>query len=195
MGIFIASFKVTGVSPLLQNNASSISDPKDTSKAENKKVYTPEGDAAKAAYKNEDGTFYISTDAFRKAMITACSGRKIGKIAANKLFRSAIFPVEERLTILDPENMKPVKKYEIDTRGVVVMKARVPRSRPIFRKWCVLIDFEVDDEQLQTSHIEQILNIAGKVVGVGDFRVEKNGKFGRFAAEQLQNTVKKAKAA
>jgi hypothetical protein len=31
--------------------------------------------------------------------------------------------------------------------------------------------------------VEEALNIAGQVIGVGDFRIEKRGTFGKFKAE------------
>ena len=60
--------------------------------------------------------------------------------------------------------------------GVRVGQARVMRTRPIFRRWSALVTFEYLDDQMDESDVIDILRVAGRIVGLGDWRP----RFGRF---------------
>lgn len=72
--------------------------------------------------------------------------------------------------------------YEIDSRPVVIAatKGRILRHRPRFEKWDLTFVIEWDLELLSEKEIRQIVDDAGKRVGLLDFRPEKKGPFGRF---------------
>lgn len=189
--IHIAVFKVTGISPLLQNNPASMSPLEQGKTVVNKKIRTPEEEAAAKVYKNGNGTFYILSESFRSAIIGkggAASGRKIGKRTAISSCSAGLFTIEPRLELLNPETEKPLKKYEIDTRRAVIGNAGVLRSRPMFPKWMVKVPFEIDDDWVTVQIALDLLQIAGKVSGVGDFRPQRKGSFGRFTAELETST-------
>ena len=42
---------------------------------------------------------------------------------------------------------------------------------------------EFDPELLTEKHIVELVDIAGHTVGIGNFRPEKGGRFGRFEVE------------
>lgn len=63
--------------------------------------------------------------------------------------------------------------------GVRVGQARVMRTRPIFRKWAARVTFEYLDDQMDESDILDILRVAGRIVGLGDWRP----RYGRFEIE------------
>lgn len=181
----IVIFKITGISALLQNNPASMA-MSQTEKVGIKKIDSPEEEAAKKVYRDEKGNFYILSDAFRASIIGkggGASGRRIGKRSAISVCSGAIFSVEPRCILVDPETQKPLKKYEIDTRRVVVMGQGILRSRPMFPKWGTRLPFEIDTDFLTKEIVLELLNIAGKICGVGDYRPQKKGSFGRFKAE------------
>ncbi|MEZ6097264.1 MAG: hypothetical protein R3C03_24075 [Pirellulaceae bacterium] len=77
-----------------------------------------------------------------------------------------------------------MKRYEIHSCRAVVQRAGIIRHRPKFNDWGCLLALEVDTEMLpDVSIVQELLNIAGKIIGVGDWRPEKLGTFGRFSAE------------
>lgn len=75
-----------------------------------------------------------------------------------------------------------VKHYSIDARAVVVpaTKGRVVRYRPRMDAWQLSFAVEYDDALLRETEVRRIIDDAGLRVGIGDFRPEKGGSFGRF---------------
>lgn len=63
--------------------------------------------------------------------------------------------------------------------GVRVQRAKVMRTRPIFRDWAAEVSIDFRPVDLNRSEVEEIVRIAGDVVGIGDWRP----KFGRFVSE------------
>jgi hypothetical protein len=53
------------------------------------------------------------------------------------------------------------------------------RTRPIFRRWSAVADFELDETELSLDDLIRIAERAGRLNGIGDAR--KLG-YGRFAA-------------
>lgn len=178
----IVTYKIEGVSPLLQHNPAAMQS--SSSKGlSGKKVYIPEEEAAAAVYKNERGEFVIPTIAFRSALLSGSKGRRIGKTAARAVLAGCVFPVEQECILLDQKNHKPIKGYKVHTCRAVVQRSGVMRSRPMFENWCCKLALEVDTEMLpNTDIVTQVLNIAGKIIGVMDWRPEKLGIYGRFTA-------------
>ncbi len=74
------------------------------------------------------------------------------------------------------------QQFEVDVRPVVVpsTRGRVARRRPVFKNWSLKFNIEYDEDELSASTIKEILDYAGTRVGIGDFRPEKGGPFGRF---------------
>lgn len=179
----ILTFTIVGISPLLQNNpASFIGADEDSGLAAGKKQYDDEEEARLRLYVTSDGEYYHPTEAFTKAMVRAVTGKKFGKLTATSAIKGSVF-IAEPYSLLVDDKGKPLTKYAIDRRPVVVGKARVLRCRPSFEKWRVRLALEVDTAILGEPHVRDALSLAGRVVGVGDYRPEKGGGFGRFSVE------------
>lgn len=71
----------------------------------------------------------------------------------------------------------------VDVRAVGNRGNRVMRSRPIFRQWSLTAEVQIDEEIVNKEQALQALNKAGAQVGLGDFRVETGGNFGKFLVE------------
>jgi hypothetical protein len=54
--------------------------------------------------------------------------------------------------------------------------ARVIRTRPIFPRWQVTVSGSLDTEQVDPDAFENIVDTAGRYIGLGDWRP----RFGRF---------------
>lgn len=65
-----------------------------------------------------------------------------------------------------------------DQRSVKVGQQKVTRTRPSFRDWSITASFVVDTEILRMDELEMIVDNAGRMVGIGDYRP----RFGRFTA-------------
>lgn len=179
----VFTYQVNGISPLLQHNPAAMgSGPKGLAA---KKVYDVNKEADAGCYRDNKLNFIIPTIAFRSAILSASKGRKIGKVAARAVLSGCVFPIEESCTLLDSKG-KPIKGYEVHTCRAVVNKAGIIRARPMFRNWSCKLPLEVDTEILpEIDIITQLLNIAGKIIGVMDWRPEKLGIYGRFTAELI----------
>ena len=71
---------------------------------------------------------------------------------------------------------------------VRVGQAMILRTRPIFKTWelCATVDF--DPTIINRETIIQAAVDAGRLVGFGDWRIEKGGGYGRFRVEVFDNT-------
>ena len=66
-----------------------------------------------------------------------------------------------------------------DSRMVVVSRARVTRTRPIFHQWRLGFKLHFLPELLNESQVRDAVVAAGRLVGLGEYRP----KFGRFEVE------------
>jgi hypothetical protein len=57
------------------------------------------------------------------------------------------------------------------------------RYRGCFENWKATIEIEYNSSLIDEANILNLINTAGYGVGVGDWRPEKNGQFGRFAID------------
>ena len=68
------------------------------------------------------------------------------------------------------------------TVGVVVQRNRILRTRAKFDEWSCVVAVDCDDELVDKEQLEAWLDIAGRRIGLGDWRPEKSGTYGRFEA-------------
>lgn len=95
----------------------------------------------------------------------------IGGLAASHGFHGGL-STKQKLTVGKAKNKPRIAKEVAEFLNPKVDTASLPRVRSI------------GNEMLPNlSILTDLLNIAGKVVGVGDWRPEKLGMFGRFTAE------------
>lgn len=177
------TYWIVGVTPLLTHNPASMQ-VGSSSPSRKKTIPTPEQEAEAGLYKIEGG-FGIPAVAFRSALIYGCRGFKMGKVGAASVVAAAVTHVDEFCLLLDPDTCKPLKKYEIDSRRCVIGNASIIRSRPKFPKWACKLIFEIDVDQINPSVVLTHLNEGGMKAGVGDYRPQKMGWFGKFTAKEI----------
>ncbi len=179
-------FKIIGLSPLLCHNPASMVI--DTAvKVKAKKIYDSKEEAEAGTYKDTAGRYVFPTMAFRSSLLEGLKGKKINKMSAPN-FVSACVSIndqQEFVTLCDPATFEPLTSYTVDVRRVVIQRAGVMRSRPRFEKWACILSLQLDVDSLTPKLIEESLNNAGAMIGVGDFRPSKKGMFGKFKAELI----------
>ncbi len=178
MQVMTAHLEAT--SPLLMNSAKSMS--LERNEVKTSKRLSREDEAEASAYRNALGNLCFPTDAFRKSAISGGKGRKVGRTGLNTILMSALFPFDEMTDLLDPFTDGPLTDYEIDTRRAVIpaTKGSVARTRPKVLAWTAYVRLEFDDEVTDELAILDVLTAAGKRVGIGNYRPEKGGPYGRF---------------
>lgn len=189
MAIELHTWKLTGLSPLLQSNGAALMQSQgDSGLATGKKIYKDAEEAEIRVYRYENN-FCHPTTAVRAALLSACTNRRINKKAAKAIIAGAVFPAEQWMRI-DDLNGKPMKKYDIFKVRAVVNKQGILRVFPTFEKWTAKLPLEVDRDLIMSiDDITSLLDIAGRIIGIGQMRPDttkgKNGigTYGRFRAE------------
>lgn len=152
---------------------------------------TPREEAERAAYRHPDGTLYHPGAAIARLLREAGANHKIKGSRKSVKFAvpSAVIVLDDAVTLLEPETDAPLADFEVDSRPVVIpaTKGRVMRHRPRLDKWAMLFHLEIDDDLLPADFVHQLLEEGGRKIGLGDFRPEKGGPFGRFAVTLWHN--------
>ena len=178
--------RITGISPLLMNNPESMGGGPSKGLG-TKKIPTPEEESAAKVYRNGDGQLYFPADGLRNGIIKkACPGRRIGKRYASAIVPGALFLTQEKLLLIHPKTHKPITKYEIDIRRCVVQGQGVRRARPKIMKWGGIVTYEFDPDFLPGDTVVELQSIAGKLAGLGDYRPQCGGPFGRYTVELIE---------
>ncbi len=145
---------------------------------------TPREEAEKVTYRFPNGELYHPGAAISRLLREAGSNHKIKGSRRSVKFAvpSAVIVLDDAIAIECPESGEAISDYEVDSRPVVIpsTKGRVMRHRPRLDKWSMTFHLEIDDDLLPVEFVHQLLSEGGKKLGIGDFRPEKGGPFGRF---------------
>jgi len=134
-----------------------------------------EDDLESYVYRNEQGVLCIPSEQFRMSVVLAAKFKqdpRSPRKSAMDLFKAAIFPDAEYCT-----TGKKDWDY-IDRRRVMVQRNGITRHRPaLLAGWEVEVPFQVVlPEYVSPELLNEVLQLAGKINGVGDYRPT----FGRF---------------
>jgi len=167
--------RVKGTAPLLHHRFPIEKQTSKTKKATGTaKDYKKE--AEESLYRDEKGRIVQPTSHIEGALVKAGTSFMLkGKKTYKDLLKSSVF-VEEEFVPLDYE------EWVTDARPVTVQRSRVVRHRPRFDKWACEFNLTVVEDDIREDTLKEILEHAGKFVGIGDFRP----KFGRFVVEGFE---------
>ena len=189
--MYTVDVKVRGTAPLIQHRFP-IPELDDMSKGgtvrTGAKDYTREW--CGYFYETPNGMIYQPAAHFEGAMVKSAVNFKItgrrGRTYKD-LFRAAVFvtpdQIPHNIAVPDELDTDADKPLYLDVRPVVVNRARVVRIRPTFSAgWELEFTLEVIDDQINSELVQDVLALAGKTVGIGDFRP----KFGRFSVARFE---------
>ena len=86
------------------------------------KQYDPIEDAEKVAYRNDKNELYVPSRCIKACILNAGAWLKVGKKSLKPILAGCTRIEPSEVVLLD-EKDKPYKKYEIDRRPVVVVRA------------------------------------------------------------------------
>ena len=175
--------KATGMSPVLLHSTGGMK-VQVPGGVKRREIPTPEEEAEAGTYRDADGDLCLPTTGFRAGALNAASGLKVGKLTARRAL-GAFFPLQELTKLLNPETDEIISEYEIDIRPAVVGTARIMRSRARVERWSVIIECEYDEGIIDEESILDLLNRAGRLSGIGDYRVQCSGTFGRYTVKKV----------
>lgn len=86
--------------------------------------------------------------------------------------------------------------WAVDTRAVRIPSTggRILCHRPSFNDWRISFTLSVDTDMMSVKLVRDIIDAAGKRIGLGDFRPACKGPFGKFVVTKWQEHVAKAAA-
>jgi len=137
-----------------------------------------EAEAEAGTYRLPNGNLYQPAEHLERVMISAAGLTKIGP-------RSAAGVAAPAFCVAPRQIDHGTNTYEIDKRSVVIKKTggRIMRARALLYPWSLTFELGIDETLIRPDLALKILEDAGKLKGIGDFRPEKKGKFGRFVVK------------
>ena len=173
------TYKVTikGITPLLMNKPSQLIAEK--SKDRVRETGTPEEIAGLKLYEL-DGKIYQPATHLQGALVEAGKQKKMLGKGSSRATYSKVCGYAVQIEPFEIIHKKP--KWEVFSILAVnpTTKGRNILHRPMLKDW--ELDFEVvfDDTQIEVPVMKELFDIAGKIVGIGDWRPAKKGRFGKF---------------
>ncbi len=190
------TLKLTGISPLLMHSDRYANPLDPMTKAhkvltgKRKKLDEDHEAIAKSEwmgglYHDKDMGPYLPGQNIKSALVGAAKLNRLGAA-----FKRGVMVLEERVKLdypgpRDPEKMFAERKF-VDCRSVVVSQSRLMRYRPKIHDWSLQVDVMFSPEMTEQDSIVRAAEDAGMFVGLGDYRPEKGGTFGRFNVEVVQ---------
>ncbi len=205
-GLVAVHITVTGISPMLQNPMTDETldmlidrvPGRKGNKTGNEKTH--EQIAAERLCKGPDDELGIPMTWLFAALVEA--GRHVVYSNKTKLSTRESSLVPAFLAIQDeflPFNNQADNSWVVDKRRGVLAATGVAVGilRPKFPTWDFDVVAEVDCDQISMDKIRELFDIAGRFCGLGDFRPNKRGPFGRFMishweVKELQRQLPKA---
>lgn len=148
------------------------------------------------AHSDEEGHIFIPAMAFKQCVDKAASmlGIQIpgrGKATYTKHFLAGC--IVENDIVITEDGKKAILKDEVAAERIYANAdgkrgsgKRVWRVFPTIPKWEGIARFVIFDDAITKDVFERHLTEAGKYVGVGRFRAENGGLYGRFSVEKFK---------
>lgn len=178
------SLRIVGISPLIQHQwgqkaLEMMRDKHAGKKTKNRTVRDPEAEGKEAMYVTQDGDPGVPAMAVKSSIISAAH-KDIG--IEKTLVKKALFIVcDDATMVLKMDCDEPVIKEDPVRVG---QGSADLRYRPYFYRWAVALTFEIDAELLQVEDLLNLIDRAGFGVGIGEWRPEKGGEYGRFQVDR-----------
>lgn len=138
----------------------------------------PEKEYRSGFYTLPDGRYGFPAIAFKAAAVSA--GGRFGQGMKMTELRGSFFVEGEDGTDLVAIEGEPAMREDMVRIG---MGLATIRYRPEFRSWSALVRTRFNAGKLSLEQLVNLFNLAGFGVGVGDWRPERNGQYGRFHVE------------
>lgn len=136
-----------------------------------KEAKDPERDFRESLYVLDDGTYGFPIIGFKAAAVTACTSiGSMTKVAARQAFH-----VDGEFAVIEgdePHMREDMVRVGMGTADI--------RYRGEFKNWWTTISVKFNANVMSAEQILNLMQTAGFAVGVGEWRPEKDGQYGRF---------------
>lgn len=183
----LATCTLKSVSPYSQSRSYSQEiekDPKETHDAYEKRTWRNK------SHSNADGNIFIPPMSFKMALDTAAKmiGQKVpgkGQSTYTKFFTSGVLCMEAPV-LPDTKDDVAFDRIFANADGRRGSGKRVWRTFPRIDDWEAKVDFHVLADEITEEVFEDTLVQAGAFVGIGRFRPENGGFYGRFEVKKIK---------
>ena len=194
-------YKVTidGVSPVIVHNGASGLDTRSPAKLEIASIAKKRGsnrtetddlrlielECQNSLYIGDDGKPTIPAAALRAAIEAAARKTKQGPdVREGLLVESIAFTYDVKRYGKTVEEIGESAQFTVP---VVVQRARILRTRAKFDcPWSIEAIIDADDELVDVQKLTAWLDVAGRRIGLCDWRPQKSGTFGRFVPASVK---------
>lgn len=147
------------------------------------------------AHAKDNGHVYVPAMAFKQCLDRAAAvlGMQVagrGKATYTKHFKAGCI-VEADVLLYD--GTTPILKNELRSERIYSNAdgkrgsgKRVWRTFPLIPEWRAAVRFVIFDDTITEEVFERHLTEAGRFVGIGRFRPENGGLYGRFQVEKFE---------
>jgi len=190
--MYTVACSITGIAPLMQHRfpiPPDVLNPTGGTRVTGARDFSQEW--REYFYTTPKGQIYQPSSHIEGALVKAAAQFKItgkrGKTYKD-LFQANVIVSPEKIPhrgmkVPDELDADADKPLYLDVRPVIVNRARVVRIRPCFKAgWQLDFEIQVIDDQLPDQVLNDALTLAGRTVGIGDFRP----KFGRWLVAKFE---------
>jgi hypothetical protein len=174
------SVRIEGISALLINRFKEQDEVVENMKGRKKDYGTPRFQAEATAYADDKTKLlWVPSSWIKGAIQSIASDYKLpgSRKSVKSVSGGAIIPGEEKIYF---DEKYKIKDIEVDSRPCVIQRARIMRHRAKLESWSLSFELEIEDSILEPDNVHQILSDAGRRSGLGDYRPQRGGPFGRF---------------
>lgn len=129
----------------------------------------PEADYEACFYRTPTGAYGFPAIGLKSAMVSACRFVDAKMTVARGAFH---IDAEMMEVIGDPQMREDMVRVGMGTADI--------RYRPEFQQWRIPVTIKFNSAAMSVEQIANLINTAGFGVGIGEWRPEKNGSYGRF---------------
>ena len=130
----------------------------------------PERDYRESLYEHPDGGYGFPCVAFKAAAVEACrftDGMKMTEARGAFHIQGELAKIEG-----EPSMREDMVRIGMGTADI--------RYRGEFKEWSTTLEIQYNANAITPEQIVNLFNLAGFGVGVGEWRPEKDGSYGRF---------------
>jgi len=176
----VVTVQIEGTSPLIQHawSEKAKKQMRMTATERRKQPKTardPEGEGKAALYLTDNNEYGLPAMAL-KASIIGAAHKDIG-LEKTKVRKAIFVKCKDSNGVLPMECDEPVIQEDVVRVGQGQTDLRY---RPYFYRWKVALTMELNAEEMNETDLVNLINRAGFGVGVGEWRPENGGEYGRF---------------
>jgi len=147
---------------------------------------TPLEQAKRKLYLYDDGRPYLPAVYLFRSIIEAGRFIKVGKRQLSTRDETIVPSFLSLVGIDYPIRSK--EGWRVDARGIVNQKTkdRVMAYRPIFDDWEVDFSIDLDTSEGKVSTARELVDRAGRAIGIGVMRPSRKGGYGQFKVVHWQ---------